>query len=47
MWIAGVALSYRVIAVSPSTSITALLVIASIAMIGLGRYLSFRRRRGK
>ena len=47
MSIAGVALGYRFIAVSPSTSITVLLVITSIAMIGLGRYLSFRRRRSQ
>lgn len=47
MGIAGLAWGYRLVAISPSTSITVLLVIVSIAMIGLGKFLSFRRRRNK
>ena len=45
LWIVGVVAAYRIIALSPSPVITILLVVASVLMIAVGRYISFRRRR--
>ena len=47
VWIVGLVIAYRVMAIAPSTFITVLVVVAAIAMVGLGRYLSFRRNPGK
>ncbi|HUU85522.1 MAG TPA: hypothetical protein VM243_18640 [Phycisphaerae bacterium] len=45
VWIVGAVAAYRVIAVAPSKIITALIVVAAIALVVLGKYLSLRLRR--
>ena len=47
LWIVGLVVAYRVMALAPSVFITVLIVVAAIAMVGLARYLTFQRKRGK